>query len=78
MLDRPKVFGMTTLGPCVEGPHLTQHHSLSQRTAFAVLQWGWPPSGQVKWCWKQLQTPLLPTHVVVQSSPQLSAGTEGV
>lgn len=78
MLERPKVCGMTTPGPCVEGPHLTQHHSLSQRMAFSALQWGWPPPGQEKWCWKQLQTLPLPNQVVVQSSLQPSAGTEGV
>lgn len=62
--------GVTTAGPHVGGPQLTQHHSLSQRMAFPALQWGWPLPGQVKWCWKQLQTPQLLTHVVVQSRPE--------
>lgn len=52
-LDRPKVWGMTALVPCVEGLHLAQHHGPSHGMAIPAAQWGWLPSGE-KWLWKWL------------------------
>lgn len=65
---------MRTPGPCVEGPHLTWHHSPSHGMSKPAMQWGGLPLG-VRW--KQLQAPPLPVwwHKAVLYP---SAGTKSV